>query len=669
MNLFEYIVSWAEKRQIERQTGLINPSCLPSSICSSSENNSRLDFQKPLRKLSLPHDLESPNEIVLSSAIAKKYELGGEAILISNDSTRFQEAFLLVKEACIHGLSMNAVAILGFCYEFGLGECINYALAESAYVLAAEKGSIPLALSRLAFLRKYGQPGLPIDKNEADHWSMTLSAHGTTGALSWLTKASDSGLPQALYCLGICYHDGFGCAKDEIRAFHLYKQAADRGLSRAYGILGYCYGEGFGIEKDHIKSIFFYEKAIETSYNSSFPDTVSLFNLGCCYEDGSKGVSKDLNKAACYYKKAAEAGNAYAQSALGYFYEYGIGGLEINLQTAAALYKLSAEQGYPWAQTNIGYCYQQGIGVLKDTAMACWWYSKAAGQGHPRALHNLGHCYQTGLGIPCDREKAFKLFEQSSAQGHIFAFHSLGHCYQHGLGVAVNLKEAFNWYLKASEMDHGPAQLSLAYCYKSGIGCDQNMGHSIFWFEKAANNGIPLAQNIMGSFCELGIQDSIIPKDAKAAVEWYKKAAAQDLTYAICNLALCYEKGNGVEQCHLTAFKLYESAAFKGHPRAMDKLGLCYFEGIGTIADRELATLWFKRSAESGYALGMLHYGESLETGSGIERSTSDALTWYQLAISKGRKEAIDKLRCLLLKLSNEKSEEVIRYGHTACAA
>ncbi|KAM0683036.1 hypothetical protein MDAP_001449 [Mitosporidium daphniae] len=668
MNLFEYIGAWADQKRIEREIGLLGSNRLlsldPHPLC----NRNRLDQVTlyPSRKLSLPPTLSNPSQIILCSALTKKYESAGEAILFSNDSSRFEEAFLLLKQACIQGISMNAISALGFCYEFGLGTCTNYSLAESAYVLAAEKGNVPLAQSRMSFLRKYGRPGLPIDKNEAEHWADTLAAHGSVGALSWLNRAAQNDLGAALYCLGVCYHDGLGCAKDEIKAFALYKRAADQGLSRAFGILGYCFGEGFGVEKDFSQSIFYYQKAVEDV--SSPIDTMAQREFHKILKRQFI-TTKDFEKAVYYYKLAADAGNAYAQSALGYFYEYGIGGLPVNTQQAVSLYRLAAEQGYPWAQSNLGYCYQQGIGLPKDASLAVWWYAKAATQGHPRALHNLGHCYQSGEGVPRDLEKAFLLFEKSAAQGHLFAFHSLGHCYQNGFGVLVNPSEAYSWYLKASECGHGPAQLSLAYCYKNGIGCEKNLQKCLHWFERAAQNGVALAQNIMGSLCELGLHETFIPKDARAAVEWYQKAAAQDLSYAICNLGYCYERGNGIEQCYRTAFKLYESAAFKGHSRAMDRLGLFYLEGRGTASDSELATLWFKRSAQAGYALGMLHYGEALEEGSGVSQSTSEALQWYQLAASKGRKEALDKLRILLLKLSREDSGDIILYGHIACAA
>ncbi|KAF9576568.1 hypothetical protein BGW38_008127, partial [Lunasporangiospora selenospora] len=61
---------------------------------------------------------------------------------------------------------LDAQGALAFCYEFGLGIAANFVQAESIYMLAAEKGN-GLALSRLAFLRKYGRPSVKIDRIES----------------------------------------------------------------------------------------------------------------------------------------------------------------------------------------------------------------------------------------------------------------------------------------------------------------------------------------------------------------------------------------------------------------------------------------------------------------------------------------------------------------------
>ena len=64
---------------------------------------------------------------------------------------------------------------------------------------------------------------------------------------------------------------------------------------------------------------------------------------GLCYH-GGQGVRQDYAKAAVWYRKAAEQGNAGAQYMLGEMYCWGQG-VERSLQLAAKWYLKSAEQG------------------------------------------------------------------------------------------------------------------------------------------------------------------------------------------------------------------------------------------------------------------------------------------------------------------------------------
>lgn len=56
--------------------------------------------------------------------------------------------------------------------------------------------------------------------------------------------------------------------------------------------------------------------------------------------------------------------------------------------------------------------------------------------------------------------------------------------------------------------------------------------------------------------------------------EWYQKAAEQGLPQSQFNLALCYWKGEGVEQSLSKAAYWYEKAAEQGHAKAQHNLRL-----------------------------------------------------------------------------------------------
>ena len=60
-----------------------------------------------------------------------------------------------------------------------------------------------------------------------------------------------------------------------------------------------------------------------------------------------------------------------------------------DLTKAAEWYRKAAEQGLGSAQYHLGRCYEGGHGVTKDLTKAAEWYQKAADQGHERAKKAL----------------------------------------------------------------------------------------------------------------------------------------------------------------------------------------------------------------------------------------------------------------------------------------
>jgi hypothetical protein len=100
-------------------------------------------------------------------------------------------------------------------------------------------------------------------------------------------------------------------------------------------------------------------------------------------------------------RKAAEQGNADAQSKLGTMY-YDGQGLPQDYSQALYWSRKAADQGYATAQDNIGVSYFYGEGVSQDYVQAAYWYRKAAEQGYAKAEVHLGVLYYQGQGVPQD---------------------------------------------------------------------------------------------------------------------------------------------------------------------------------------------------------------------------------------------------------------------------
>jgi len=101
---------------------------------------------------------------------------------------------------------VQAKAILGFCYEFGLGVPENFKSAEELYVNAANENN-GLAQARLAFLRRYGRPSVKIDRNEAEKWLNKVNQQGPQ-AIQWIYKAATvEQHPAGNYLIIIIYYE------------------------------------------------------------------------------------------------------------------------------------------------------------------------------------------------------------------------------------------------------------------------------------------------------------------------------------------------------------------------------------------------------------------------------------------------------------------------------
>ena len=105
--------------------------------------------------------------------------------------------------------------------------------------------------------------------------------------------------------------------------------------------------------------------------------------------DHGQGVRQDHDEAVRWYRKAAEQGQAGAQSNPGVMYASGRG-LRQDHAEAVRLYRKAAEQGHAGAQYNLGVMYASGQGVKQDHAEAVRWYRKAAEQGIVYAVFALG---------------------------------------------------------------------------------------------------------------------------------------------------------------------------------------------------------------------------------------------------------------------------------------
>ena len=120
-------------------------------------------------------------------------------------------------------------------------------------------------------------------------------------------------------------------------------------------------------------------------------DADVIFNLGCCYSKGLRGLPQDYDKALELYQQAGEHGNASAYYNIGIAHMYGLG-VERDEKKATHYYELAAIGGYVAARHNLGN--SEGRAGNWDRATKHWLI--AAGRGQNESVKMIQQLYKHG---------------------------------------------------------------------------------------------------------------------------------------------------------------------------------------------------------------------------------------------------------------------------------
>ncbi|KAH8908222.1 HCP-like protein [Coniochaeta sp. PMI_546] len=252
-----------------------------------------------------------------------------------------KEAFLLYQSAAKQGHAAAAYRTAVCCEignEEGGGTRKDPLKAIQWYKRAAMLGDTP-AMYKVGMILLKGLLGQPRNPREAVGW------------LKRAAERADADNPHALHELGLLYESAEGndaLVRDEAYAFRLFKQAADLGYKFSQYRMGAAYEYGLmGVPVDARLSIMWYSRAATQEEHQS------ELALSGWYLTGSEGVLQQSDtEAYLWARKAAMAGLAKAEYAMGYFTEVGIG-VPANLEDAKRWYWRAAAQDFPKARERL----------------------------------------------------------------------------------------------------------------------------------------------------------------------------------------------------------------------------------------------------------------------------------------------------------------------------
>ncbi|GLI77821.1 hypothetical protein PoHVEF18_006115 [Penicillium ochrochloron] len=252
-----------------------------------------------------------------------------------------KEAFALYQSAAKAGHAQSAYRVAVCCEigaEEGGGTKRDPFKAVQWYKRAASMGDTP-AMYKMGMINLKGLLG---------------QARSPREGVSWLKRAAeraDEENPHALHELALMYQNASGndiIVRDEAYASQLFHQAADLGYKFSQFRLGTAYEYGLlGCPVDNRTSIIWYTRAAAQGEHQS------ELALSGWYLTGSEGIlQQNDTEAYLWARKAATAGLAKAEYAMGYFTEVGIG-VTANLEDAKRWYWRAAAQGFPKARERL----------------------------------------------------------------------------------------------------------------------------------------------------------------------------------------------------------------------------------------------------------------------------------------------------------------------------
>ncbi len=150
-------------------------------------------------------------------------------------------------------------------------------------------------------------------------------------------------------------------------------------------------------------------------------DAAAAYEVGIRYAEG-KGVPANVDEAAKWYSRAAQAGVVPAMFRLGTFYEKGLS-VKRDFDVARRYYVQAAERGNAKAMHNLAVLDADGGGKGADYKSAAQWFRKAADRGVADSQVNLGILYARGIGVEQNLAESFKWFSLAAAQGDADAGH------------------------------------------------------------------------------------------------------------------------------------------------------------------------------------------------------------------------------------------------------
>ena len=160
--------------------------------------------------------------------------------------------------------------------------------------------------------------------------------------------------------------------------------------------------------------------------------------------------------------------------------------------------KKAADAGNAYAQAVVSTYYSLGWKTEKNVELALKYSLASAKAGHPLGIYRVGATLRSGDGTAKDEQQGLTLQKNSfdglnKMGGNPYAITSLGVMLFQGKVVKENKKEAARLYKIAADMGYAPAQFNYAMCAEAGQGLQKDASVKEDYLRRACEQSYPLA--------------------------------------------------------------------------------------------------------------------------------------------------------------------------------
>ena len=245
--------------------------------------------------------------------------------------------------------------------------------------------------------------------------------------------------------------------------------------------------------------------ARDTSISEEFrqaPDNIKLYYAYAEFKMGKYAEAKNM------WEHISDSGKPEALFNLGILYELGKG-VDVDIQKAADFYRTAAELGSFAGAYQMGLMHMSAPDIVSQDE-SVHWLGVAAEEGDEDALDLLASISSeyidsmTRIRILLAKQEfteaitSLKIISNNRElpdTERAKAFTQLGWVYEVGKGVESDLEQASIYFAQGAELGDSESMYSIAVMYLTGKGMplDESLGNE--WMEKSANLGFAKAKN------------------------------------------------------------------------------------------------------------------------------------------------------------------------------